>query len=127
MRLSNPNLAATFERPLPPEPSVFRWERALEWPEIDQLRRNPQAVMAALRREMAGALVKHLTENTTLLDVPDYSRRDPVFAIELTFNDRGTYERAIPQAERRGHDEGWKAAERLAEQRKPYGLDEVYE
>lgn len=127
MRLSTPKFAATFERPLQPEPSVFRWERALDMFEVDQLHREPQAFMTEIRRQAARALVNHLTENTVLFDVPDYSRREPVFAIELTFNDRGTYEREIPRAESRGREDGWKAAERLAEQRKPYGLDEVYE
>jgi hypothetical protein len=115
----------TFEVPRHPEPQTFRVDRERDLFELNQLRMDPDGYRHALKNEIARNLAAHIVANTQFVDVSDISARNPRVSVEISFNDRGTYENWLPQERKKGEQEGAK----LVRDALPYGFDpsEVYE
>jgi hypothetical protein len=72
---------------------------------------------------MARQLADFILENCCPIDVKDAMRRDDVVRIELTLDDRGAYERMLPEARRDGIREGTKAGAAAMAALIPYGCE----
>lgn len=83
-----------------------------------------EQIVARIKRWLVGELAEHLADKCKVFEF-DYNRlmRDPVVHIEITIDDRGTYEGMVDGAERAGRRQGIKEAIDAM----PYGLNEVYE
>ena len=103
-----------FEQPITPE---LRYE----------LQRRPKETTDYLRRMAASELADAILEHCAFFhkDWFDVTDPDPRVRIELTVNDRGTYENMIPNERREAADqERVRTTKRLTESL-PYGLAEA--
>jgi hypothetical protein len=101
-------------------------ERVIEWQERRLCRDAPEALELLARhikRDMARQLADFILENCCPIDVKDAMRRDDVVRIELTLDDRGAYERMLPEARRDGIREGTKAGAAAMAALIPYGCE----
>lgn len=97
------------ESPKPPVTETFTYQHLVDDLEIRELRRNPGYV-ESIKRQMAHALVDFIINKCQLFQMPkmhDLERGIPI-RMELTINDRGTYENALPRAREKAFQEGLK-------------------
>jgi hypothetical protein len=109
--------AMTFTKQRP-APQVVCVQDVVDRSMLDMQRYDPALVAAELRRRMVRKLADYLLENCTPFEVPQHLQLGQVFRIEMTLNDWGTYDRALPAARQEGRRQGREAA--IAEL--PYGV-----
>lgn len=110
-----------------PKPQTFCLNHPIDAAELRmrmRLGEPRERVILSLRRFMVQRLAEHLEANCKTFQF-DFDRlmRDEVLRMEVTIDDRGTYEGMVDGAERAGHRAGIKDAIEAM----PYGLNEVYE
>lgn len=107
-----------------PKPQTFRIDEAVDVEEMRFMARHgvsEHEIMRRFKRSMVRRLAEHLSEHCKLFEF-DFNRlmRERRVSIEITLDDRGTYERLVDNAERAGRIEGiMEAIEAM-----PYGLDQ---
>jgi hypothetical protein len=108
-----------MEIPRRAEPMTFAVDRALDLHEVQFMRMDPLEFRRQLKRSMAAELAHYIAEKTQFLDVSDEVMRMGRVRVQITFNDRGTYENWLPVERGEGRREGREAT--LASL--PYGMD----
>lgn len=110
-----------------PEPQTFLIEEPIDPSEWRWAIRNgatEQELLRRLHRHMTLKLADHLAEKCKAFEF-DFNRlmRERIVSIEITIDDRGTYEGLVDSAERAGRRQGIKEATDAM----PYGLNDLYE
>lgn len=118
------------ESPKPPVTETFTYQHLVDDLEIRELRRNPGYV-ESIKRQMTHALVDFIIKKCQLFQMPkmhDLERGIPI-RMELTINDRGTYENALPRAREKAFREGVKSGADEVIKSLPHGFepDQYYE
>ena len=115
-----------YEPPKRAEPKVFVYQRVLDRNELEYLRRGLEVdYVKYIKRDMARALADHIFKECQVFQIPGMQELMQGYPIrmELTINDRGTYENLIPQAERVARSVGIKAGKDEVKRTIPYGFE----
>lgn len=118
MKLTNQRIV--HEPPKRAISETFVYQHVLDPYELELLRREPEFA-EVLKRNMARALADHIFKQCQLFEMPDYSdlQMGRPLRMELTINDRGTYEHWIPvERDRARREERTRVLESL-----PYGVN----
>src|SRR5688500_3305762 len=87
-----------------PKSETFCFYRPLDQWDMHRITdRGGDAFRRAIKREMAQSLADHIIEKCTLIVEPERLKPGAVFSIEVTIDDRGTYENWLPVERRQGH------------------------
>jgi len=115
-----------YEPPKRAEPKVLVYERVLDRHELQHLKRGAEVeYIRYIKQEMAHKLADHILKECQVFQIPgmqELMRGYPI-RMELTINDRGTYENLIPQAERVARSVGVKAGKDEVKRTIPYGFE----
>ena len=86
-----------YEVPKPKISETFVYQHVLDPYELELLRRDP-SFAEVLKRNMARALAEHIFKQCQVFEVPSHGdlMRGRPLRMEMTINDRGTYERWMP-------------------------------
>ena len=119
-----------YEEPKRPKTEVFSYEHRLDPYELEATRhRNDFKVW--LKRRMANELAEHIIDKCQLFRMPDMRdlERGIPIRMELTINDRGTFENARYAIEDAAKRQGVKTGIESVKKSMPYGfeLDQYYE
>lgn len=115
-----------YEPPKRAEPKVFVYQRVLDRDELKHLRRGAEVdYIQYIKREMAHKLADHIFKECQVFQIPGMRELMAGYPIrmELTINDRGTYENLIPHAERVARSKGIKAGATAVMRTIPYGFE----
>lgn len=110
--------------PQKPKPLSFAVRKVAEDFEL-RMARTPldrQRIFDRLKNQAAHELARLIFENCKFFDVSDVMSNDMKLQLELTINDRGTYENWLPITEQQGKAEGRKQAVIEMVESLPYGL-----
>lgn len=115
-----------YEPPKRAEPKVFVYQRVLDRNELRHLKTGSEVdYIQYIKREMAHKLADHIFKECQVFQIPEVQELMQGYPIrmELTINDRGTYENLIPQAERVARSAGVKAGKDEVKRTIPYGFE----
>jgi len=115
-----------YEPPKRAEPKVFTYQKVLDRNELQHLsRRGEVDFIRYIKQGMARALADHIFKECQVFQIPEMRELMSGYPIrmELTINDRGTYENLIPQAERVARSNGIKAGATAVMRTIPYGFE----
>lgn len=120
MRFTQDFDSATFQRPQEPRPETFCIQRTFDAYELEQARRIGVSVLDQAKRWAAHELANHIADHCKWFDPGSawFDNRSKTFRIELTINDRGSYEHMIPRAK----EEGRRLGREQTKKSLPYGL-----
>lgn len=119
-----------YQEPKRPKTEVFVYQHVLDPFEVERLRHRPEFV-ESLKRMMAHKLADRILETCQVFEIPEFRalERGVPIRMELTINDRGTYENWIPRERDAAKREGFRVAVEEVRKSTPYGfeLDQYYE
>ena len=116
--------------PKRPEPKIVAIQKVVDLQELHMLKdRGAEYFNKYLKRSMAHELGSYILENCDVIVLPDYMAAGQVVKMEMTINDRASYENWIPLAKQEGECAGIKHGIKVIMDRIPYGfeLDQYYE
>lgn len=109
-----------YEQRKPAKPFEFAFGEKVPDIAVQMCRSNEdrELLYAQLKRRAAVALSEFIYENCKFMDSSCPTGREIQLTIQMTINDRGSYEHWLPQERNEGRREGWaKARNEL-----PYGI-----
>ncbi len=115
-----------YEPPKRAEPKLFVYQRVLDKHELRHLRPGGEIdYIQYIKRDMADKLADHIFRECQMFQIPGVPELVQGYPIrmELTINDRGTYENLIPHAERVARSVGVKAGKDEVKRTIPYGFE----
>ena len=119
-----------YQEPKRPKTEVFVYQHVLDPFEVECLRHRPEFV-ESLKRMMAHKLADHILETCQVFEIPEFRalERGVPIRMELTINDRGTFENARYAIEDAAKRQGVKTGIESVKKSMPYGfeLDQYYE
>lgn len=107
-----------------PEPQTLAVRILLDRQMVAHYQKEPDVVRKLVIRDMANQLAAHIAEKCLPFNVKAFIENtlygDRALEMELTINDRGSYEHWLPEERRQGRKEG-AASEKASA---PYGIEE---
>ena len=113
-----------YEVPKRPKSQVFTYRHVLDEFELREIRHRPNYV-SHLKRRMANELADHIVKECQLFqmfDMADLYRGVPI-QMELTINDRGSYENFLPIVKHEARKEGVRVGSDAVKRTIPYGFE----
>jgi len=124
MRL-NRTLAETIEVPQRPTPKTLRIDIPVHREARELARRFGDLTRWAKQEKayMVAKLAEALSKDLQLFSENDLMAARETISLELTLNDRGSYQNWLPHERSEGRNEGVKAERQRGERVTPYGME----
>ena len=113
-----------YEPPKRAEPKVFCYRHVLDPLEMRMVQDGARYI-EQLKRRAAHALADHIFTECQFFQIPEMRELMQGYPIqmELTINDRGSYEHIVPMAKHEGRKEGIRAGKDEVKRTIPYGFE----